>query len=39
MTDADHLFAWSMLSMALFGLVAFALGILVGAMYVLLKWS
>jgi hypothetical protein len=39
MTDGDPLFFWSLLSMALFGLVAFALGMLVGAMYVLRKWS
>jgi hypothetical protein len=39
MTDADHLFAWSLFSMALFGLVTFALGMLSGAMYVLRKWA
>jgi hypothetical protein len=39
MTDNDPLFFWSLLSMALFGLVTFALGMLSGAMYVLRKWA
>jgi hypothetical protein len=39
MTDNDPLFFWSLLSMALFGLVTFALGMMAGAAIALRNWA